>query len=81
MAKYITEAKRETEVVIEADVVVAGGGPFGFPAAIAAARNGMETVLIEHYSALGGVGTSGLCNIWMGSVPQVDGGIYRELKR
>jgi len=80
VAKYITEAKRETEVALEADVVVAGGGPFGFPAAIAAARNGMETVLVEHYSAFGGVGTSGLCNVWMGTVPQVDGGIYRELK-
>lgn len=80
MGKYIKEAERKTEVVLEADVVVAGGGPFGFPAAIAAARNGMETVLVEHYSALGGTATTGLCNSYMGSVPQVDGGIYRELK-
>jgi len=80
VAKYITEDQRKIKVALEADVVVAGGGPFGFSAAIAAARNGAETVLVEHYSSLGGVATSGLCNIWMGSVPQVDGGIYRELK-
>jgi hypothetical protein len=77
---YIKEPERKTEVVLEADVVVAGGGPFGFPAAIAAARNGMETVLIERYSAIGGVGTTGLCNVWMGTVPQVDGGVFREIK-
>jgi len=80
VAKYIKEAERKTEVVLEADVVVAGGGPFGFPAAIAAARNGMETVLVERYSTLGGTATTGLCNSYMGSIPQVDGGIYRELK-
>ena len=78
--KYITEPEKKIEVVLETDVVVAGGGPFGFPAAIAAARNGMETVIIEHYSAVGGLMTTGLCNNLMGSVPQVDGGVYRELK-
>jgi len=36
------------------DVVVAGGGPTGFVAAIAAARNGAKTLLIERYGFLGG---------------------------
>jgi len=35
----ITEPKRETPVLMKADVVVAGGGPTGFVAAVASARN------------------------------------------
>jgi len=80
MKEFINEPAKKIEVVFQGDVVIAGAGPFGFPAAIAAARNGMETLLVEHYSVVGGVATVGLCNSWMGSVPQVDGGIYRELK-
>ena len=58
--RTITEALRETPVVAEADVVVCGGGPGGFPAAIAAARHGARTVLIERYGFLGGLATAGL---------------------
>lgn len=36
------------------DVVVAGGGPAGVAAAIAAARSGASTLLLERYGALGG---------------------------
>ena len=46
--------------IINADVVVVGGGPAGVGAAIAAARNGAHTVLIEKNSVLGGQMTSGL---------------------
>ena len=80
MTKYIDEPKRKTEICHEADVIVVGGGPFGFPAAVAAARNGMKTILVEHYSSLGGVATTGLCHSFEGVVPQIDGGIFRELK-
>jgi len=44
----------------ECDVLVVGGGSAGIGAAIAAARNGAKTVLIETTSGLGGNGTSGL---------------------
>jgi hypothetical protein len=47
-------------VVAEADVVVAGGGPGGLPAAVAAARHGARVVLIERYGFLGGLATAGL---------------------
>jgi hypothetical protein len=42
------------------DVLVVGGGPAGCGAAIAAAREGTRTLLIEQYGFLGGMGTAGL---------------------
>jgi hypothetical protein len=42
------------------DVVVMGGGPGGLSAAIAAARAGARTLIVERTSALGGAAASGL---------------------
>ena len=61
--KTITEPARQIRVVHEADVVVVGGGPGGISSAIAAARSGARTVLIERYGHLGGMATGGLVNI------------------
>ena len=52
----------EIPVIGEYDVVVCGGGPGGFAAAVAAARSGCRTVLIEKYSFLGGTATGGYVN-------------------
>jgi hypothetical protein len=60
VAKTIMEPARETRVCREADVVVVGGGPGGHSAAVAAARNGADTVLVERYGHLGGMATGGL---------------------
>jgi hypothetical protein len=60
MPRSISEPARQIPVVAEADVVVCGGGPGGFPAAIAAARHGAKVVLIERYGFLGGLATAGL---------------------
>lgn len=57
----------EIKVIREADVVVVGGGPGGIGAAVSAARNGADTVLIERYGYLGGMGTGGLVTI----IPQL----------
>ena len=46
------------------DVIVVGGGPSGCTAAIAAAREGARTLLIEAMGCLGGMATSGLVTCW-----------------
>jgi len=47
------------------DVAVMGGGPAGVCAAIAAARNGAKTFLVEHGNCLGGMATRGLVGPFM----------------
>jgi hypothetical protein len=58
--EYIEEPPRRTPVVTKADVIVAGGGPAGLMAAIAAARLGAATLLVDANGHLGGVATMGL---------------------
>ncbi|HAA73660.1 TPA: FAD-dependent oxidoreductase [Candidatus Latescibacteria bacterium] len=53
------EQSRDIPVVDETDVVVCGGGPAGVAAAIACARQGVRTRLIELHGCLGGVWTTG----------------------
>ena len=55
--RTVVEAEREIPVASEVDVVVAGGGPAGITAAIAAARQGARTLLVERYGYLGGMMT------------------------
>lgn len=56
----LVEHPRSVPTAGDADVLVAGGGPAGFAAAVAAARAGARTFLIETHGQLGGVWTSGL---------------------
>jgi hypothetical protein len=57
--QYVKE-NLKTEIYAEAEVIVVGGGPGGHSAAIAAARNGAKTLLIERYGHLGGMATGGI---------------------
>ena len=55
----ILEPERRVPVFRRCDVLVVGGGPAGTAAAVAAARLGADTVLVERYGHLGGMSTGG----------------------
>jgi hypothetical protein len=64
--------------VTRCDVLVVGGGSAGLAAAVAAARNGAHTVLVEWHATLGGMATAALvhsvCGLYLlrddpGAVP------------
>ncbi|MBN1445095.1 MAG: FAD-dependent oxidoreductase [Candidatus Omnitrophica bacterium] len=84
--KYVVEPERKVEVAEEADVVVIGGGPGGFPAAIAAARQGCKTLIVERYGLFGGLATTGLMGpifgfAWGDPKKSILGGIPLEVIR
>jgi hypothetical protein len=60
MLKTIHEKKRTTSVIEKVEVLVVGGGPAGICAAVAAAKNGAKTLLVEHFGFLGGMAATGL---------------------
>lgn len=52
---YIREPAKDLPVTHHVDVLVAGGGPAGIAAALAAAREGASTLLVERYGYVGGM--------------------------
>ena len=83
MSRSIPELSRELPVCDEVDVLVCGGGPAGFAAAVSAGRLGARTMVIEQMNCLGGIATAGghnhLClyTSW-GSPERVVGGLAWE---
>jgi len=61
--KYL-EKERKLPVLGNFDVIVAGGGTAGFAAAIASARKGAKTLVVERMNCLGGQITSGMMGIF-----------------
>ena len=84
--KTVAELRREIPVADEVDVLVCGGGPAGFCAAIAAARAGARTLVVEQMNCLGGIATAGghnhLClyTSWA-TDERVVGGVAFEMAR
>ncbi len=72
--------------VEETEVLVVGGGPAGLASAIASARRGADTTLVENSGSLGGMATIGLVGPFM-SCYSADGkdqivkGIFDEVVR
>jgi hypothetical protein len=63
--KTYQEPAKTLPVLDEADVLVIGGGPGGVGAAVAAARNGARTILIERFGSFGGTWTAGILSAVM----------------
>lgn len=69
------------ERIEETDVLVVGGGTAGFGAAVAAGRQGLEVILIEATSKIGGVMAFCPGMPWGGAYPvdRIIGGLIEEL--
>ena len=70
----IYQPAREIPVFHKTDVVVVGGGPAGFAAAVAAARNGAKVALVERYGSLGGLFTNGMVLIMLATSRKEESG-------
>ena len=85
---FIIEPQKKIPIIDRADVIVIGGGSAGVPAAIAAARNGADVLIIEQSNCLGGTITGGLMtrmdtsHAYWGKIPhekRVARGLYLEI--
>jgi FAD dependent oxidoreductase len=83
MNRAVREPARDIPVIHEAEVLVVGSGPGGLAAALASARAGAQTTLVERYGCFGGnitqVGVEGFA--WYRHPQTIDSeGIGREFE-
>jgi hypothetical protein len=78
--KTIEEPTRQIPLYGEYEVAVLGGGPAGIAAAVAAARAGRRTLLIERYGFLGGMGTAAGVTNFCGLHANVHGEMHRVVQ-
>jgi len=78
--KSIEEPARQLPLYGEYEVAILGGGPAGIAAAVAAARAGRRTLLIERYGFLGGMGTAAGVTNFCGLHANVHGRMHRVVQ-
>ncbi|MCH7483953.1 MAG: FAD-dependent oxidoreductase, partial [Chloroflexi bacterium] len=80
---FVTLPASRLPVVARPDVLVVGGGSAGVSAAVAAARAGAETFLIERFSYTGGLATGGMIILLLtlddGAGKQAVAGLCQEM--
>ncbi len=82
--KQIKEPSKMIPIMAETDVLVVGSGPGGLAAALASAREGVDTMLVERYGCFGGNITQAMVGsiAWYRHEKTVDsGGIGTEFER
>jgi hypothetical protein len=79
-SKSIEEPARQIPLYGEYEVAVLGGGPAGIAAAVASARAGRRTLLIERYGFLGGMGTAAGVTNFCGLHANVHGEMHRVVQ-
>ncbi len=73
---------RTIPILTQTEVLVVGGGPSGFAAALSSARMGVKTLLLERLGFLGGTATAALVNPFMVSKVSgklIIGGVFQEI--
>jgi succinate dehydrogenase/fumarate reductase flavoprotein subunit len=82
-AGHITLPEGKVPIVARPDVLVVGGGSAGLSAAVAAARQGADVLLLERFNYLGGLATGGLIILLLtmddGAGRQVIAGLCQEI--
>jgi len=78
--RTIEEPARQIPIYGEYEVAVLGGGPAGIAAAVAAARAGRRTLLVERYGFLGGMGTAAGVTNFCGLHANVHGEMHRVVR-
>jgi hypothetical protein len=78
--RTVEEPARQIPLYGEYEVAVLGGGPAGIAAAVAAARAGRRTLLIERYGFLGGMGTAAGVTNFCGLHANVHGEMHRVVR-
>ncbi len=76
----VVQPERPLAVADKTDVLVVGGGPAGFAAAVAAARTGVKTTLVERYGYFGGQWTGGLVLLVISTHAREDGRLVKVVR-
>lgn len=76
----VIQPERSLPILHETDVLVVGGGPAGFAAAVAAARAGAKTTITERYGYFGGQWTGGFVLLVISTHAKENGQLVKVMR-